>query len=263
MPSYVVTGASRGIGYGFIQHLSQDPSNIVVGLVRDKPATDRKIQQDGIKNVTILQADITDREALKAARDQVKELTGGSLDYLINNAAYVSHLTTGKFLDEFEDDSNSLEDDMWTAFNTNVVGVINTINAFLPLVKKSAIKKVVTLTSGMGDLDFVNSLGIWESAPYSMSKAAVNIAIAKYSARYKSEGILFFSISPGVVDTAAAAAPGIEGLVEKFLKGAPDFPGPMTPLQSVEQVLKVVNLKSVENGDGGAFVSHHGDKNWF
>ncbi|OAP62047.1 hypothetical protein AYL99_04250 [Fonsecaea erecta] len=263
MPSYVVTGASRGIGYGFIQYLSKDPDNVVVGLVRDKVATDKKIQQDGLQNVAIIQADITDRQSLNVARDLVKNLTGGSLDYLINNAAYVSHLTTGKFLDEFESDPTSLDEDIKTAFNTNVVGVINTINAFLPLIKKGRVKKVVTLTSGMGDLDFVNDLGIWESAPYSMSKAAVNIAVAKYSARYKDEGILFISISPGVVDTAAAAAPGIEGLVQKFLKAAPNFPGPMTALESVEQVLSVVNSKSVENGDGGAVMSHHGDKNWF
>ncbi|KIX98406.1 uncharacterized protein Z520_05707 [Fonsecaea multimorphosa CBS 102226] len=263
MPSYVVTGASRGIGYGFIQFLSKDPDNVVVGLVRDKVATDRKIQQEGIKNVTILQADITDRQALLAARDVVKTLTGGSLDYLINNAAYVSHLTTGRFLDEFESEPTLLDDDINTAFNTNVVGVINTINVFLPLIKKGRVKKVATLTSGMGDLDFINELGIWESAPYSISKAAVNVVVAKYSARYKDEGILFLSISPGVVDTAAAAAPGIEGLVQKFLKAAPNFPGPMTPLESVEQVLSVVNSKSVENGDGGLLMSHHGDKNWF
>ncbi|KAH0841660.1 hypothetical protein AYO21_01106 [Fonsecaea monophora] len=263
MPSYVVTGASRGIGYGFIQYLSRNPDNIVVGLVRDKVATDKKVQQDGLKNVTILQADITDRQSLNAARDVVKTLTGGSLDYLINNAAYVSHLTTGKFLDEFENDPAPLDEDIKTAFETNVVGVIYTINAFLPLIKKGRVKKVVTLTTGMADLDFVNELGVWESAPYSMSKAAVNIAVAKYSARYKEDGILFVSISPGVVDTAAAKAPGVEGLVQKFLKAAPNFPGPMTPLESVEQVLKVVDSKSVENGDGGAFMSHHGNKNWF
>ncbi|KIW99170.1 uncharacterized protein Z519_00833 [Cladophialophora bantiana CBS 173.52] len=141
---------------------------------------------------------------------------GGSLDYLINNAAYVSHLTTGKFLDEFESDPTLLDDDIKTAFITNVVRVINTTNVLLPLIKKSHIKKVVGLSSGMGDLDFVNEL-----------------------------------------------VPGIEGLVKKFLKAAPNFPGPMTPLESVEQVLSVVNAKSVENGDGGAIISLRGGKTWF
>jgi NAD(P)-dependent dehydrogenase (short-subunit alcohol dehydrogenase family) len=216
---------------------------------------------------------------LRAAAAQVAQLTGGSLDILINNAAYVSHLTTGKFLDEFEDDTAAaeLDDDLQTAWTINVVGTIYCINAFLPLIKKGAVKKVLTISSGMGDLEFVNNLGIWESAPYSMSKAAVNIAVAKYGARYKDEGILFISMSPGVVDTGATkgkssrilasdlpltesciTAPGIEGLIAKFLKAAPNFPGPMAPVVSVEKMLKVTQSMNVQKGDSGAFVSEKG-----
>ena len=173
--------------------------------MRDKASTDKKIQSDGLKNITILQADIIDRKALLAARTEVEKLTGGSLDYLYNNAAYISPLTVGKFLDDFEDDQTPLAEDIWTTFNTNVVGVINTINVFLPLIKKSSIKKVVTLSSGLGDLDVTTGLGVWEHAPYGMSKAAVNIVSAKYGAKYQDQGILFLAISPGVVDTGAAA----------------------------------------------------------
>jgi hypothetical protein len=43
--------------------------NVVVGLVRDKPATDKKISEDpklkGRTNIHILQADLTDYNALK------------------------------------------------------------------------------------------------------------------------------------------------------------------------------------------------------
>jgi short-subunit dehydrogenase len=104
MPSYVVTGASRGLGvchthfplvgshanktqYEFIRQLSKDQSNIVVGLVRNKVATDERLAKDSIKNVTILEADITDFAAQQEAATQTAKLTGGSLDYLINNAA--------------------------------------------------------------------------------------------------------------------------------------------------------------------------------
>lgn len=142
---------------------------------------------------------------MAAAAKEVGKLTGGSLDYLINNAAYVSHLTVAKFIDEFADDEAALDEDLNTAWNTNVIGVINTINTFLPLLKKGTVKKVVTLSSGLGDLDVTTGLGIWEHAPYGISKAAVNIVSAKYGARYTEEGILFLAISPGVVDTGAAA----------------------------------------------------------
>lgn len=90
MPSYLITGASRGLGYAFLQHLSQDPSNIVIGLVRNKAAAEEKVQKDGLKNVHIIQADIVDIPALKKAAEETAQLTGGSLDVLINNAAWMS-----------------------------------------------------------------------------------------------------------------------------------------------------------------------------
>ena len=38
------------------------------------------------------------------------------------------------------------------AFGVNVVGVANTITAFLPLIKQSKIKKVITISTGMADI---------------------------------------------------------------------------------------------------------------
>jgi hypothetical protein len=49
------------------------------------------------------------------------------------------------------------------------------------------------------------------------------------------------------------------GLVQKF---APDFKGPSTPPDAVRDVINVWEKCSIENGDGGAYLSHHGDKNW-
>ena len=82
-----------------------------------------------------------------------------------------------------------------------MVGVIKTVNAFIPLLLKGRAKKVFTLSTGVADIDLINQVDIAVAAPYSISKAALNMAIAKYSALYKSEGILFMAISPGLVDT--------------------------------------------------------------
>jgi NAD(P)-dependent dehydrogenase (short-subunit alcohol dehydrogenase family) len=76
--------------YEFVRQLSNNPSNIVVGLVRNKAATYERLAKDGIKNATIFEADITDFTALEKAAAEITKLTGGSLDYLINNAALVS-----------------------------------------------------------------------------------------------------------------------------------------------------------------------------
>lgn len=141
----------------------------------------------------------------------------------------------------------------------NVVGVINTINIFLPLIKKGSAKKVVLISSGMADPDLVNN-GTVDSGPYSISKAAANMAIFKYNAKYKDQGVLFFAISPGIVATKDGM---MESETVKNLKAAmPHWTGPLKPTESAEMVLNVIYDFSLEKGNGGAFVSHFGTKQW-
>ena len=92
-------------------------------------------------------------------------------------------------------------DDLQISFDVNVVGVIKTVNTFIPLLLKGREKKVFTLSTGVADIDLINQVDLAMAAPYSISKAALNMTIAKYSALYKEEGILFMAISPGLVDT--------------------------------------------------------------
>lgn len=98
------------------------------------------------------------------------------------------------------DKVDELEDVSEKSFKTNVVGNIHLFNLFLPLVKKGKVKKVIAISSGHADLDLINDLEFEVSALYAAAKAALNIVVAKFNAQYKKEGILFVSISPGVVD---------------------------------------------------------------
>ena len=51
-------------------------------------------------------------------------------------------------------------------------------------------------------------------------------------------------------------------LVRKFVEYAPHFKRPLTPEESVTAVLSAMNKASIANGDGGAFISHLGNKQW-
>lgn len=267
MPSYVVTGASRGIGYAFISKIAEDQSNIVIGLVRNKAATEERLAKDGIKNVTIIEADITDFAAQQKAAAETAGLTGGSLDYLINNAALLFGESDTMDISEFENDLPFLEKDLIDSFTVNVVGVAKTITAFLPLIKKSTIKKVITLSTGIADLDLVNEYSLTLSPAYGVSKAALNLLMGKYNAVYGAQGILFLSIAPGMVDTTEGKPPPPEKMAKygpmmaSFMKYQPNFAGPITPAQSVELMLKVVEDATVEKY-GGHFVSQFGNKQW-
>lgn len=87
------------------------------------------------------------------------------------------------------------------AFQVNVVGNMHLINLFLPLVLKGKVKKVVAITSGHADLDLINDYEIETSTIYAATKAGLNVIVSKFHAQYKKDGVLFLSLSPGVIET--------------------------------------------------------------
>lgn len=98
------------------------------------------------------------------------------------------------------DKPEELEEVSSKLFKTNVVGNIHFFNLFVPLVLKGKVKKVIAISSGHGDLDWINNNEIEVSSLYAASKAALNVIVAKFNAQYKKDGVLFFSISPGAVE---------------------------------------------------------------
>lgn len=95
----------------------------------------------------------------------------------------------------------ALEDDLNELFQINVVGNIRLFNIFLPLIKNGQTKKVVTISSGMSDEKLTVEFELFEAAPYSISKSAMNMVTAKFQAEFKKEGIIFMGVCPGNVNT--------------------------------------------------------------
>ena len=133
MSSYVIAGASRGIGVSqtfvsrwyfidhcykleFVRQLSQDPQNTVVGLARNPKDAISRFGDNLPTNATFIEADIVDHQSLKvfnlqsklmqrnsvklfqSAASKVESIVGGKLDYLINNGALVSKISAFKSL---------------------------------------------------------------------------------------------------------------------------------------------------------------------
>ncbi|RAH41255.1 NAD(P)-binding protein [Aspergillus brunneoviolaceus CBS 621.78] len=265
MPSYLITGASRGLGYTWLKHLSSNPQNTVVGLVRDKSSTHTHLLADRLTNAHLVCADITDPKALQTAAEQVGAITGGGLDVLINNAAILT--PTSAFTPITDLAPEVLERDILQSCRTNVVGVAHTVNAFLPLIRRGRAKKVITISSLLADPDLVRHFALDNATPYAISKAAANLLMAKYHASLgATDGILFMAISPGAVskpDTAPSEgeAEGRRRMVAKLQAYAPHFSSPMTMEDSVRWQLEVIENATVET-HGGAFVSHLGNKQW-
>ncbi|KAI0127359.1 hypothetical protein BJ170DRAFT_625098 [Xylariales sp. AK1849] len=269
MSSYLISGVARGIGFEFMRQLSENPENTIFGLVRDKAAAGKKVEAElNRKNIHIIQADVTDYGALEKAVDYVSEATGGSLDYIIANAALIGKWSASDNFGTLAKEPVTLEQDLLDHFKVNVVSQIHLFNLFVPLILKGRVKKVIAISSGMGDVDFVAKQEVEPAGPYAISKAALNLAIAKFSAEYRKQGVLFISVSPGVVDTGNMEMESEEqgqklmAMVAGFQAYAPNWTGPITPEASVKAVVSVIEKANVEAGDGGSFVSHFGNKQW-
>ena len=77
-----------------VKQISEDPKNLVVGLVRDKAATENKMAAElgNRRNIFTLHADLTDYVSLKqAAADAAKIVGDRGIDYLVANGAFLSH----------------------------------------------------------------------------------------------------------------------------------------------------------------------------
>jgi NAD(P)-dependent dehydrogenase (short-subunit alcohol dehydrogenase family) len=98
-------------------------------------------------------------------------------------------------------DPSHLTKDLIDTFTSNVVGNIHLFNLFMPLILKGSVKKVITLSSGMGDAELTSKYNLHEGGPYAITKAAVNMAVAKFQAEYEKDGVLFMAICPGTVNT--------------------------------------------------------------
>ena len=91
MASYLITGASRGLGHTLVSHLLNLPA-CEVGTIF---ATARKVDSSKLSElanrhpdrVALVQMDVTSSTSIQEAARQVeKQLEGKGLDVLVNNA---------------------------------------------------------------------------------------------------------------------------------------------------------------------------------
>ncbi|EJF62199.1 NAD(P)-binding protein [Dichomitus squalens LYAD-421 SS1] len=205
MPSYLVAGASRGIGLEYVLQLAKRADAVVIALVRNPTkSTHLTSAIADLKNVHVVAGDVTDYRTLELASKQVGEITGGKLDYLIHNAANLDMSTFFKGFDDYTD-VEQLDSDFIDAFKVNSLGPVHSIRAFLPLLRASSTKKIVVIGTAGALPEFARFIGVSGTAAYTMTKAAGLLATTKYAVQLKGEGFVVVSLNPGLVNTLATA----------------------------------------------------------
>jgi NAD(P)-dependent dehydrogenase (short-subunit alcohol dehydrogenase family) len=202
-----------------------------------------------------------DHASLTTAAKKTAELAGGVVDYLIVNGAYFAIPCLLNTADDYVGQEDLFLEELKQSMNTNVAGTLFAFNAFMPLVLKSSIKRVSAISSAAADTQYIVEAEDPLSLHYALSKAALNTLVAKFAARYKHEGVLFVSISPGWVNTHADMPKDLmDKMSAPFYRWDKTLKGPIPPPQSVEMCLNVMDgLQKEQNGE---FLSQHGNRVW-
>jgi NAD(P)-dependent dehydrogenase (short-subunit alcohol dehydrogenase family) len=186
--TYLVTGASRGLGAEFVRQL-RGQGHVVVAAVRD-PETAGDAARAGARVVRLDVDRPTTFEALAAA-------IAGPIDVLVNNAGIAAGDASL---------ASVTPDAMERVLRTNVAGPALLTRALLPLVRRGRRKVVVNVSSGLGSL--AATPGGFSYA-YCASKSALNMLTVLMHRELSGDGFTIVSLDPGWnrTDMGGASAP--------------------------------------------------------
>ena len=233
----LITGANTGIGLETARQLGKQGVTVLVGA-RDSgkgKAAVEELRQDGV-DAHAVEIDVSDSASIKAAAEKVAR-DFGRLDILINNA--------GVMTDDKKKQVSEQALETWReTFDTNLFGVIETTQAFLPLLRKSEAGRIVNLSSILGSTEYHATPGspVYDAKntpAYNVSKAALNAYTVQLAHELKGTKVKVNAAHPGWVKT--------------------DMGGEEAPMD-IENGAKTSVALATLNGDGpnGAFV-HMGE----
>jgi tubulin alpha len=246
MPTYVVTGASGGIGLGIVTALAARGDK-VFATVRKREST-----ATGQDNISKVQGDVTVIEGIDVCSDDVgakliAALSGVTIDAIVHNAGGLANRDgpdAPKGMASFADGGggpggaklDSLKsvttERMLAAFQVNTLGPLRVQQALTDQMAKPG-GKVLIISTGMGSIGDNGSGGLYA---YRSSKAAVNMVMKNMSLDLKALEISVMSINPGMVVTDFG--PGAEALASF---------GAMPVEDSVAQLLQIFDMCSMEH----------------
>ncbi len=222
MASYLITGASRGIGLEFARQLGARGDRVVAAC--RLPGKARELNELAFAHpghVKVLPVDLT-RPASIVELAREAAMVVDSIDVAINNAGV---LPEGERFGDI-----SLEN-LETSLRTNAVGPLLLTQALVPLLSKGVAPRVVNISSVLGSIGSTDAFG---TPSYSISKAALNMATRQCAHALREQGIAVFALHPGWVKTDM----GTER-------------APIPPARSVTGMLRVVDASTLR--DSGTF----------
>lgn len=171
----LITGATSGLGKTLAEYLTAK-GNKVYG-------TSRKLEGDQ-NGVEIIKMDVTDRDAVEEGIKNLLKVED-TIDVLINNAGLGIAAPT----EEID------QEELNKVFQTNIYGVLNTVAAVLPQMRKQRSGYIINISS------IGSEIGLPFRGLYCASKAAVDKITEGLRLEMRNFGIKVTSIQAGDIKT--------------------------------------------------------------
>ncbi|KAF5336368.1 hypothetical protein D9611_006578 [Ephemerocybe angulata] len=242
--SWLITGASRGIGLSMVENLLNDENNFVIATARN-PSSSEGLKALSEKypssRLALVKLDVTKSDDIAKAVETITPLLPNGLDHFISNAGvFPQPLATFDELDL---------DELLHELKFNTVSIIEVTRALLPFIRKSEKKKIIFISSILGSISVG---GVWPGVAnaYAISKASLNMLVRKWGSVLKMEGIAVSIVHPGWV--ATDLGDGVKPWMEKYNPDAAQIPSE----EAAAGILKITNNLTLE--DTTSFYSYDG-----
>ena len=231
MTTTLITGGNKGLGYEAARRLHESGQHVIIGA-RDAARGQQAAEQLGVDWITL---DVTSDKSVASAAAELRDRIG-SLDILINNAGVAGRLLAPEAVDGPE---------LLAILDTNTIGVVRMVHAFLPLLRESAAPVILNVSSGLGSFDVRSDKSRIEntvpSLGYSASKAALNMLTSIYAQ-------FLPDLRMNVVDSGYTATDLI------------GHSGPQTVSEGTDAIVAMASIG--KDGPTGTFSDRHGTVRW-
>ncbi|MFL9483405.1 SDR family oxidoreductase [Chitinophagaceae bacterium LWZ2-11] len=236
----LITGANRSIGYEVAKQLLAKDYFVYIGsrdLIKGNEAV-AQLKAAGFNDVDVLQIDVADKTSVdKAAKTLAEKIK--QLDVLINNAGILGAMPQNASEISLENIRN--------VYETNFFGVIQTTQAFIPLLKQSPAPRIVNVSSDLGSFgNHTNPAYEYyhlKALAYCSSKIALNAFTVMLAHDFKDTDFKVNSVNPGYTATEFN-----------------NFSGYKTIEAGAEPIIKYATIDS--DGPTGKFFSDYGETPW-
>ncbi len=199
-----ITGADRGLGYALSETLLAQGWRVYAGqYLPDWPDLSHLLERYP-NQLFLIALDVADPASVQAAAQAVAR-TSTKVDLLINNAG-VGTPTSARTIHEAQD-----YPEMERLYDVNALGPLRVVEAFLPLVAQSDLKRLCFVSSEAGSIGSAKRTA-WYG--YCMSKAALNMAVKILFNHLRPEGYSFRLYHPGWMRSYFSGKKNMEATLE-------------------------------------------------